>query len=745
MNEILESIAKLPELIRETCLEILHRTIDNPNPVRIVMAGPFSTAKSSTVNQIIGIPLLPTGIEETTALPVILQGGSNADRYFLINAENGEIPVTKSEFSSAVVGNSGGIVSAAADLANDDLKGVLLVDLPGLGGSVPDRREYALSQIRQADAVIYALFPKGPAREDLELLGYIQSLGKKVLIIVSKWDEIQDAAFRGEQIPDLGDWANCIANHTGIRQSILPVSAKSDIGRRELIDFISQTKHNFHEIRVRRFLSEIHPLLENAIGQVRNSIKALLAESENRKSEIGAEIISDDLRLRETKERMRREHAIKLETLKENAERINEQMRKQLSEKMMEIQKNINPSDPESCTEFLEEGTKSLSDSLATLASEMHNLFSDYGTIPVFPPEEANSYNLRIPSPEPVEPSDFSDYAVIRNLQEELEDRMRKEATIETEAEGLPDTMANPEDAENLKNLEQRRNELLTMPLPKIVKEISSETGERIGRAIGEIADIFLIVVKPILAGAKAAAIIGKGAKHVGKSAIAKAAATTAVQGAGGSSVLGNAVGMLDMLSLGYWGEKLGRSIGYGACNVESVDPEEKMKIDGEIELLESQIGGLRRKLARIYEQESENRQKKCLLAGIRKEREQIENKIRLSETALAEKIKTEQEKRSCLLAKSVASFIQRTMTHWDRSFARQASGMTALLMQKAKQHWESYVETALEDSTRAIVELKRHLGATHEEKRLELAVAREEERALVSLLEKIKKEFDAV
>lgn len=180
--------------------------------VRIVVIGEFSRGKSRLVNALLGIDLLPSAKEATTAINTFLQSppvGRENDKYIRLNFIDNEHPDQELNWENDSILKQWGTeldktnksarsklqridVFAAHDLLN---KGLVIIDTPGLESVVAHHEEITRKAIAGAHIAIWVQSVEqlgGNSREWQFLTATVRQHFRKFLTVVNMWDQVLD-------------------------------------------------------------------------------------------------------------------------------------------------------------------------------------------------------------------------------------------------------------------------------------------------------------------------------------------------------------------------------------------------------------------------------------------------------------------------------------------------------------------------------------------------------------------------
>jgi len=709
--------------------DVLHAN----TPLRLVLLGGFSVGKSSLLNMLLQAPLLQTALEETTALPTFIEYAAERSMS-LIGPDGSQLPLDDAQFAHVTTHAPEGAVCAVLNLPQPWLKGVSIIDLPGLGSTSAHHREYTLTQVRHADAVLYLLSPRGPSAADMETLQIIQQAGKRVKVLVTHWDEVEAAIARGEKAPSLEQWAQQIERAAGLRVR-LATSHHDGLGREDILDFVERARDDLQSIRLRRFQAELRPVLENALGHNAEQQRACEVESEQQAQALHQELIERKQRLADFKSNLYGEQQADRSRLSQQAGASVRQQRQQLVQQLDEQAANL--SDETEWAHFGQVGGQQLDAAIRTIASQFCELSQHYGSLEL-PAADIVELNLRLPVPEPVAAEDFIDIGRLTQLQQALTEQQDTEQAICQKQVSLQ-VHDMDEHAQTLHALTLQQQALASQPLPMTVQQTGNGNGAFIGRLVGEVADIGLMFVNPTIVGAKVAALVGKGAK------VAKAVSTTVrvVKGVqqGKTSVRGvpqpimEKLGGLEMLSLGYWGERMGQALS-GQMEIEVVDPQAMAEREAALAELELQRQALRRALSRNEDIANERQLTGWALEHSQKEQArllgELEQLKQHAEQKHREALQQQQQNRLNQLQRSS----EKARTQWLQSFDRQASAMDELLHNRVRSYWEDRVEALLNERLQDIDLLAEQAQASAQDKQATLVILAEQAQALQRTLD---------
>jgi GTP-binding protein EngB required for normal cell division len=713
MTNTNDLISRLPDSVQATADGLRGELLSNDSSLKVCLVGAFGVGKSSLINMMLGQDLLPQALEESTALPTFIEYG---DEYLLqvLNGDGTCEELDIESFRRVTLSAPPNAVCAVLKTPADWLRGLSIVDLPGLGSVSASNQHYTVSQIQQADVVLYLLEPSGPKAQDTRMLSLVRQYGKRVKIVVAQWDKVENAAQAGEQLPDLEHWAADIERAAGIRAR-LSTASRNGHGRDDILDFLSRAVSERQLIREKRLYAELKPVLRNAVGQITNELEACAASSD-------AEISALHVKLMAQKEELIALKRSVYDRQLHDSERLTSESSEHVTREhqaLIKAIKQLRPVDEidESSFEaFRTSGMESLRQSLTTLATSLCALSTQYGALQL-PEATVSALNLHFPPPEEVNPGELLDMARLEQLSTALAE---KKQFIEVQSQALVTLppVGNDASRQELQELLSQREQIASANLPRIVREIESgQAGARIGRALGELGDIGLMFVNPTTVGAKAAAIVGKGAKvaniavktskvakHVTKGVRIMNAART---GKGVPAVV-EKLGFLEMLSLGYWGERIGAIVDGPSRFEEFTDPEALEEQRMALEAINIKIREQLREKARLEDIQYERELSGQALEQSRAEQARLSRAIHelelRADTARVHAEETARRKHQ----ERVIQYCDRLTGHWTRAYEQQSEVMVDMLRRRAKDYWEEYISASISSRVDAIDELAR-------------------------------------
>jgi GTP-binding protein EngB required for normal cell division len=182
-------------------LEALTSRLEDNN-FEVALFGRVSSGKSSLLNRLLGVDLLPVGINPITAVPTRLQYGGTL-RALVSYGTGRDEEVSISDFAGLVSergnpGNLKNVMRALIEVPSDRLsEGIVLVDTPGLGSLARRGAAETLAYLPSCDLAVL-LVDAGSTlnEEDVGTLRTIEEAGIPSLVLLSKSDLLSENDLR---------------------------------------------------------------------------------------------------------------------------------------------------------------------------------------------------------------------------------------------------------------------------------------------------------------------------------------------------------------------------------------------------------------------------------------------------------------------------------------------------------------------------------------------------------------------
>ncbi len=583
--------------------------------ITVTVTGEFSSGKSRFINALLGREeLLPYGETECTPIYAELVAGET-DSLAVLQYDGGRSvyelnPQNMNRF--ARFGENFDCNTAAVNISLGDFRlnrRIHIVDTPGTNTVFSQHEQITRHVLNRSDLVIY-LFNKTISNLSLGAIEEIYRQNKNIIFVMTHIDEKEgfnylDAAEIGRLLTESG---NSIAKLLGVQVntlSLFPVGSvrafSDDTYIRPIIDYINRfsencSKNTLHSIAE----NKINIIIDKAVCEQENALKSLIAANNIESDELSERIESakkktDALRseissigsiIVQCSENAEKNAVRKINQLSDkyvtNLESVIDKMTSENIDEMLnrEISKTCEKYESDVTGEIKKSVNNIMTSAYKSAANKISEVMDDI-KIPGF-----ERFNLETPVIDNTwEFQEFDDSEYIMKIRQcDLEEESLNDARIRRAAEINQAKERRDQAAEEYNKAVKERADIgaYIPQMDEIVEKSGGEGGKRIGRVLGEIADFALLFINP----AGEAAELG--AKTVAEGAKAIAVADKIKDGAKVAQYVANAVSdaaneeqsdeelpneksngalskiakVLDRVSVGHWGEKIGEAIG---------------------------------------------------------------------------------------------------------------------------------------------------------------------------------------
>ncbi len=210
---------------------------------QLAVLGQFKRGKSTLLNALLGEELLPTSVLPLTAIPTFLQWGPRLRARVVYqdgrSAEEfcGEVPAELAAFLAKFVTeevnprNRLGISQVEVFHPAPLLKGVVLIDTPGIGSTLRHNTETTLSFLPQCDAALFVVSADPPITEvEVKFLQAILPQVARLFVVLNKIDYLRET----ERKTALNFLAQVLNQEVGLKGEIpiFSVSARQGLEAR---------------------------------------------------------------------------------------------------------------------------------------------------------------------------------------------------------------------------------------------------------------------------------------------------------------------------------------------------------------------------------------------------------------------------------------------------------------------------------------------------------------------------------
>lgn len=206
----------------------------------LAVVGQFKRGKSTLVNALLGVPLIPTGVVPLTAVPTQLSYGPSLEltiRFADRHPERRIVPRDVAEGAERLAdyvtetrnpNNIRGVAQVEVHLPADILqRGVVLIDTPGIGSTLSHNTATTLAFLPECDAALVVLSVDPPVTAaELEFLGQVRRQAASLVFVLNKIDYLTPNE-RGEAVEFV---ANVLHEQDGLADArVFPVSARAGL------------------------------------------------------------------------------------------------------------------------------------------------------------------------------------------------------------------------------------------------------------------------------------------------------------------------------------------------------------------------------------------------------------------------------------------------------------------------------------------------------------------------------------
>lgn len=179
----------------------------NEKEYRISIVGEFSSGKSTFLNALIGIDILPHSVNETTAAITYIKNVNKNHEYFnkviieYTNTNEKEVidmPDNPQDLMTYVTTMSKSVdvvkeinsVTLHIDFPSTD-EPIVFIDTPGLNGVAEGHVELTVREIQKAHTSIFLLSPRGISKSNLEIYELIKKYQSSFIFIINAIDTLK--------------------------------------------------------------------------------------------------------------------------------------------------------------------------------------------------------------------------------------------------------------------------------------------------------------------------------------------------------------------------------------------------------------------------------------------------------------------------------------------------------------------------------------------------------------------------
>lgn len=167
------------------------------NELTVLVAGQFKRGKSTFVNAIVGEELLPTGALPLTSVATMIHYGQIA-KAIVSFRDGGSMHVASSDLAQYVTEaenpeNRLRVARVDVEIPVELLRGVRLVDTPGIASTFLHNTEAARESLREADLAILVVGPDPPIGEaEIRFAKEIRESAERLFVVYNKADVLSE-------------------------------------------------------------------------------------------------------------------------------------------------------------------------------------------------------------------------------------------------------------------------------------------------------------------------------------------------------------------------------------------------------------------------------------------------------------------------------------------------------------------------------------------------------------------------
>jgi len=205
--------------------------------LQVAVVGQFKRGKSSLLNALLGIPVLPMGVVPLTAITTVLTAGPPLLRLEFLDGKrieraSADLDGLRAGLATLVTedgnpANRLGLRQVEARLPAPLLaRGVVLLDTPGIGSTLRRNTEAAIAALPECDLALFVVSPDPPITEaELAYLAQVRATAARVIVVLNKVDTQEPA----ERDITLRFLRRVLAEQAGLpgETAIFPVSART--------------------------------------------------------------------------------------------------------------------------------------------------------------------------------------------------------------------------------------------------------------------------------------------------------------------------------------------------------------------------------------------------------------------------------------------------------------------------------------------------------------------------------------
>jgi|GEM_PF-6611814 len=670
-----EILSHLPENLQEKWSSLVTATLENHAELNICFVGEFSVGKSRLINMLVNQDILPCALQEETALPTLIGYGEVLG--MSVTDHNEQVSQLSFEvFQESIRSPSDSYRFASLNLPLDWLKSIVLVDLPGMGSNHASKREFTRAQIYTADAVVYLLSPRGLTRSDAEWLKLIHRLGKKVQVVLARWDEVlKSNEIHHEPIPNLQELSVLVEKEIGLKISVLPTS-KDGHGKTELVQFLEKIGRESVDIRKERFLKESVILIHKALDILQERKKVLEVDHSSESQRLESELQSRRKQILSLKEELLKRQELDREEKESQFSDLERKTELSLEQKFSHLKNSLlDTPTSQAWEDFVRLGNEVAQETSIHIAESCQTIAEQYKVNTSFSNSEWEFLHFEMPTFPVLQKEDLLESAHLQRINAEIH-RIEEMLARNNSQSSEIDPQQKQELLQQLRSLQQHRFSIAAQELPRVQQQMEGDnSGSTMGSILGNILDIALIFVPGVNVPAAALKI----SSHIGASGIQK-------------------FSYMKKLSCAHWGERLGSTFDKPPIVQEVIDPQALAQQQQAISQVQAEEHSVTQKLMSLQKAQEDasqtEYQRKVQLREIEHLKQEREV-LAMQSVRAREELQLAQQKKVHSIMELRIKEVVRNLTY---EVDQKLKGMLNLMRAQHKQYWDVLVKNTLLD-----------------------------------------------
>ena len=171
--------------------------------LQIAVVGQFKRGKSSLLNALLGMPVLPMGVVPLTAITTVLTAGPLGVKCQFLDGRQNERTISnlsslRAELVSLVTeeenpANRLSLLRVEVSLPAPLLaRGVTFIDTPGIGSTLRHNSEAAIAALPECDMALFVVSPDPPITEtEFAYLAKVRANAARIVVVLNKIDTVE--------------------------------------------------------------------------------------------------------------------------------------------------------------------------------------------------------------------------------------------------------------------------------------------------------------------------------------------------------------------------------------------------------------------------------------------------------------------------------------------------------------------------------------------------------------------------